>query len=318
VIHRRILDLADDMPEASLETVADEVSGATPELVERVLTEHGDPSSEASSEPVDEDDTDADPTEPADTGDGNADPTKPVDTGNGNADPTKPVDTGNGNADPATGIGGRRDATELSKKQRETLELVARNPDATQRELAAELGVTAATISRWVNDIPGFDWSDRNAFVAGVLDDGVDDTAASDGGASDAAGPEGDAGDTAGPEGGADDASGTNHDVAAGADGTRDDSPGSDSGVPGDQSAPAPGDPGDQPAPAAGDSDPTSEDALEAESGGAAAGEVGGERDDAGPDRIDTELLHKVVHACMASERTTEEEEIRLLDHLLG
>jgi transcriptional regulator with XRE-family HTH domain len=305
VIHRRILDLADDMPEASLETVADEVSGATPELVERVLTEHGDPSSEASSEPVDEDETDADPTEPADTGDGNA-------------DPTKPVDTGNGNADPATGIGGRRDATELSKKQRETLELVARNPDATQRELAAEFGVTAATISRWVNDIPGFDWSDREAFVAEALDGGVDDTAASDGGASDAAVSDGGASDAAVPDGGASDAAGTNRDVAAGSDGTRDDSPGSDSGDPGDQPAPAPGDPGDRPTPAAGDSDPTSEDALEAESGDAAAGEVGGERDDAGPDRIDTELLHKVVHACMASERMTEEEEIRLLDHLLG
>ncbi len=289
VIHRRILDLADDMPEASLEKIANGVSGASPELVEKVLTEYGDPSNEPSDGPGDEDDTEADPTESADTGDANA--------------------------DLPTGTGGSQDATELSEKQRETLGLIARNPDATQRELAAELGVTAATISRWVNDVTGFDWSDREAFVAGVLDDRVDDTA----------GPDGDEGDT------------------TGSDGTRNDSPGSDAG-----------DPGDPPASTAGGSDPTSgdvldemdgnaengrtgsnvdraieitdlrrrvaalEDRLEGESGDAATGEVGGERDDVGPDRIDTELLHKVVHACIASERTTEEEEIRLLDHLLG
>jgi hypothetical protein len=62
--------------------------------------------------------------------------------------------------------------------------------------------------------------------------------------------------------------------------------------------------------------DRLAEDQPEKESGNAATGAVDGDCDEAGSDRIDTELLHKVVNACMSSEHMTEEEEIRLLDHL--
>jgi transcriptional regulator with XRE-family HTH domain len=58
----------------------------------------------------------------------------------------------------------------LTDKQLETLRAIASNPEATQRELASELGVTAATISRRVNDIRGFEWGDRRAFATEVLD----------------------------------------------------------------------------------------------------------------------------------------------------
>lgn len=43
VIHKRILDIARDEPDASIEQIASEVSGATPDLVDRVLDDYGDP-----------------------------------------------------------------------------------------------------------------------------------------------------------------------------------------------------------------------------------------------------------------------------------
>ncbi|MFB6233651.1 MAG: winged helix-turn-helix domain-containing protein, partial [Haloarculaceae archaeon] len=43
VIHRRILDVAESRPDASLEAIGDEVAGATTDLVEQVLDEYGDP-----------------------------------------------------------------------------------------------------------------------------------------------------------------------------------------------------------------------------------------------------------------------------------
>lgn len=44
--HRRILDIAEERPDATLETIADEVSSATVDLVERVLDEYGDPAAD--------------------------------------------------------------------------------------------------------------------------------------------------------------------------------------------------------------------------------------------------------------------------------
>jgi hypothetical protein len=43
IIHRRILDAAAETPSASIADLAGEVSGATPDLVERVLDDYGDP-----------------------------------------------------------------------------------------------------------------------------------------------------------------------------------------------------------------------------------------------------------------------------------
>lgn len=43
LIHQKILDNAADDPDASLEDIATDVSGANPDLVERVLNEYGDP-----------------------------------------------------------------------------------------------------------------------------------------------------------------------------------------------------------------------------------------------------------------------------------
>ena len=53
VIHKRILDSAETEPDASLEALAAAVPGASPDLVERVLEEYGDPGSGPGETPVD-------------------------------------------------------------------------------------------------------------------------------------------------------------------------------------------------------------------------------------------------------------------------
>lgn len=127
VIHKRILDSAASDPEASLEALAAGVAGASPDLVERVLEEYGDP------------------------GDGEPAATETTE------EPAMPDQTPTTTAD-------------LSERQRATLQAIAERPEATQAELADALGVSRATVNKRLNDIEGFDWADREAFVASVLD----------------------------------------------------------------------------------------------------------------------------------------------------
>ncbi|MFB6227261.1 MAG: MarR family transcriptional regulator [Halobacteriales archaeon] len=278
VIHKRILNVADEMPDASLEEVAEEVSGASAELVDRVLAEYGDPGDEPSDEPVDGDGGDAEPTDSADGDD---------------------MD------------GPRSDLPELSKEQWETLEVIARKPDATQREIAAELDVTAATVSRWVNDIPGFDWSNRESFATRVLDDGPVDTADSEGDTDEIADSDDSPDATPAPTDSSADAvtGGVVVEMNGNAENGR---TGGNTASEGDGASEI----ADLRRRVVALEDRLAEDRPEKESGNAATGAVDGDCDDAGFDRIDTELLHKVVNACMSSEHMTEEEEIRLLDHL--
>lgn len=141
VIHKRILDSAESDPDASLDALADEVAGASPDLVERVLDEYGDPGG-----------------------------TEPI--------PTQPEESTMPDPAPTT------TATELTEKQRATLEAIADRPEATQAELADALGVSRATVNKRLNAIEGFEWTDRERFVEGVLD--ADIAAATSGDASDA------------------------------------------------------------------------------------------------------------------------------------
>lgn len=127
MIHKRILESAESDPDASLEALAGEVAGASPDLVERVLEEYGDPGEMPADATPAEDSTMTDP---------------------------RPIPT----------------AAELTEKQRETLRAIAAAPEATQSELADALGVSRATVNKRLNDIDGFDWTDREAFVGTVLD----------------------------------------------------------------------------------------------------------------------------------------------------
>lgn len=182
--HKQILDIAAAQPDASLDAIADEVPSATADLVEHVLEEYGDP---AMSEADTQEGTDTDPG----AGEATADPrseagdsqfTKwsPGDAGDAaNADAVAdPDDPATGNGEPtanetATGDGestadGETDLrpAELTDKQRAVLRAIADRPQATQRELGEELGISAATVSTRVNNIEGFDWHNRQAIGA--------------------------------------------------------------------------------------------------------------------------------------------------------
>lgn len=62
--HKQVLDVAENEPDASLEAIADEVPSATPELVERVLEEYGDPAdSPSASTPEGEGESNVHPTD---------------------------------------------------------------------------------------------------------------------------------------------------------------------------------------------------------------------------------------------------------------
>ena len=166
---RRILDVAEANPTASVAELASMVSSATPELVERVLDRHGDPCADGgtvvastdgepgSSGSLSSDSDTATLPDPTDsTPDMGAVDTEP---GSSEAADTEPVSDRYPTVD------------ELSEKQREVLRGVAAQPTATQRELGEHFGLSGTTINNRVNSIPGFEWADREAFVDGLFDE---------------------------------------------------------------------------------------------------------------------------------------------------
>ncbi|PGF17136.1 hypothetical protein CP556_14085 [Natrinema sp. CBA1119] len=196
VVHKRILSVAEARPDASMEAIADDVTGATTSLVEQVLEEYGDPGHVAADEPVSElDDDDRS---------GEADPSGDVDSSedadpNGDRGPSSDDDRESVGADDDSTTGGEQRSTadddrdsgvthsamsthdspdesrpletaDITEKQLETLREIENRPNATQAELAERLGVTSATISQRVNGIDGFDWSERQTFVARLFD----------------------------------------------------------------------------------------------------------------------------------------------------
>ena len=231
--HKKILDRAAEHPEASLEKLAEGIPSATPDLVEHVLDEYGDPGEDP--QPLGttdnrsvSDSVASDATSSADSDseqDQSVAPTYP-----------RPVD--------------------LSEKERRTLEAIHENPTATQSEIAEQLDVSPPTVSNRVNDLENFEWEQRERYVETVFDEpSVDDIES------------GPASEVSATDGGPD--------VSIEQFETRLE---------------------------------RIERKLESrQHSGATAAAV----------FTDTELLHKVVHACMASERITEDEELRILETLL-
>jgi transcriptional regulator with XRE-family HTH domain len=193
--HKQILDVAADNPDASMSELASMVPSATPELVERVLEEYGDPASadddtaemetaatteeqDESSESEDQRDHETmDPTETSEEPGSTSEET--VETAD---ELTKESTTSDEQAEEDTE---QRypSPEELTEKQRTTLRAVTHSPDVTQRELAEELDVSRATISNRLNDIDGFDWADRETFVStvfGEVPDNTEDTMATE------------------------------------------------------------------------------------------------------------------------------------------
>jgi len=296
------------MPEATMAEVADEVSGASTDLVDRVLAEYGDPAeddvgadgtgaddSEAPS--VDDEDTatesDVTPAEPASPS-GTDEPAigadVPTDSAPVRADGDGAVDAVDDSGvgvdttpdEPETETETMTDDTpvsgpeELSEKERAVLEIVAERPDATQEEIADTLGVSRATISKRASGIDGFDWQRRAAFVDRVFED-----------------DEFTRGETGGP-------------TVAPSSLER-----ADARTDGDRRRPAEGE--------------------FASDGATDRGEIVARLDriesrldelesrESGPDGIsDPALAHKVVHACMESDNVSEQEELRVVSAVLN
>jgi hypothetical protein len=275
---RRVLDVAAEHPDASIEEIASRIPTATPELVDRVLGEYGDP---GANETADSSDSEMSDHEPQDSAD--------------------------------------RD--ELTDKQREVLELVRDDPGATQRELGERLGISAAAVSNRVNDLDGFEWSDRLAFAEAVVDDdhGDADTASEPGDAD--AGTESDTDAATAPAEGAD--------ATASDQGGPDAVPDRDSESEASEHAGGPSTPDDLERTVDELSDRVGElsgrlDELEAIAAGeGSSGRVadGGEQRSNSADTApfdDPELVQKVAHACLRDENITETEERRILRALLS
>lgn len=176
VRHKRILDIAADRPDATMDEIASEVPSATGDLVEHVLEEYGDPAEEA------------DPTSSGDDqGEISADMSSEIDIPGSSSEEDEagsPVD----NKSPVTEDADGEKSTEtvsddsrgehpitdvetLTAAQRETLRAVAEHPEMTQSEIGELLDVSNATVCNRVNAIDGFDWEDREAFVTALFDE---------------------------------------------------------------------------------------------------------------------------------------------------
>lgn len=145
LIHKKILDTAAARSDWSMERVSEEVSGASTTLVERVLSEYGDP------------------------GGGPRRPESTERTARSDGEAASTTDSRTG--DTPAGMG------PFSDRELETLSAIYEDPTASQKVVAERLGVSRATVSKRVNDIPGFDWRERRSFVESVFGDeaSVDD-----------------------------------------------------------------------------------------------------------------------------------------------
>jgi DNA-binding CsgD family transcriptional regulator len=181
--HKRVLDVARENPDASIDELAAMVSSATPGLVERVLEAHGDPASaDETSTDSDRDQADVasaiEETTPRDP----EDETMTTDR-NAPTDPDEEATDSEGNVDRNATSDRYPSPDDLSEKQREVLAAVAARPGATQQEIGEDLDVSPPTVSNRVNSIDGFEWSERESFAAAVFDDPPSADVAMDGGA---------------------------------------------------------------------------------------------------------------------------------------
>ena len=193
MIHQRILDVAKSNPSATLEEIADEISGASIDLVERVLEEYGDPaeSQQGGHDPEATPESEARPdsvdgktpeNEDHDQQEGmmeqgsedsglREEPPMVEETGDDELERKSPPEVADEEDEDGLDGGSTVDAADLTEKQLRTLRLIAERPEATQGDLAERLDVTRATVSRWLSDIPEFEWTERQEFITTMLDD---------------------------------------------------------------------------------------------------------------------------------------------------
>ena len=354
---KRILDIAANNPGATLAEIAEQVPSVSADHVDRVLDQYGDPADDdnetTDSPSVTHSDEDAS-SESASTSEGTNDDstiqdqqetpentssmevdthTEATQSGeDGEADsanvsePTPGAETGEISSEPADET--VPDPDDLTQKERETLRAIAYEPSATQKQIAKMLSVSRATVSNRVNAISGFDWADRDTFVDEVFDEKV--TVDSSIGAAADAGPK-TAMDGAHDEGKQPVADGAPTKVGGdtpavpnprgkvdGGTGERDaDDDGgnvdSNQASPPDDESVADTEAGPAREPLTRNLEEFSERlaSLEEKVEDANATESDAPFDD-------PELLHKVVYACMNSERVSEDEEFKIIQELMN
>jgi DNA-binding MarR family transcriptional regulator len=62
------------------------------------------------------------------------------------------------------------DRADLSDAQRETLQVIADRPEASQRDIAAVLDLSQSTVNNRLNSIKGFEWTQRTEFAAALVE----------------------------------------------------------------------------------------------------------------------------------------------------
>lgn len=144
IIHKNILDEAEKRPDASIEEIADSVSGASVKLAEKVLEEYGDPASDESTD-------DSTP-------------------GLVRDDPDVSVDsmTSDRAGDSLSSI----DYLHLSEDQKQLLQAIYEHPDATKEQLTDRMGWSIEKLRRTVNTISNFEWQRRREIVQRLFDSG--------------------------------------------------------------------------------------------------------------------------------------------------
>jgi hypothetical protein len=198
VVHKQVLDAAKRQPDASLEALADEVSGASVELVEKTLAEYGDPAGQpgvdeppaADGHAADGDTLSAEDDDPAADSPGSSGASGATDAANA-VDSALGDDRASGAERARRARGNGREngdtdgAPEIPERTRETLRLVCEDPGASQADLADRMDVAKSTINKWLHALEGFEWERRREFAARHVDCDAgrgDDRTASGGG----------------------------------------------------------------------------------------------------------------------------------------
>ena len=215
------------------------------------------------------------------------------------------------------------DPEDLTQKERETLRAISYEPTATQDQIAEMLSISRATVSNRVNAIPGFEWAERGSFVEEVFDEHLTVDAPMSPKDDDSSGVAQNAGKepiTDGNSSAISDQSGDSLPQAAPKstpDGVVDGPP------PTESASQTAGQDITTDSAETGSGDDLEEISHQLEDVAQRLATMeqelqdSEETDKASP-LSDTDFLHKVVYACMNSDRITEEEELHILDALMN
>ena len=194
---KRVLEIAEKKPNASLSEISEEIPSATVDYVDRILDRFGDPAASAEESPdgSQPEDTDSETNKQNKPQSKNTNkekmskedpPTSPPtipSTGSDSTHEPDQTDVTRESEEPsiADNLGGSQkesdgeipDPDDLTQKERETLRAIHYEPTAAQKEIANMLGVSRATVSNRVNAISGFNWQNRESFVEEMFDEEI-------------------------------------------------------------------------------------------------------------------------------------------------